>query len=105
MLGPFAAKPTALLPGQEEASAVLWRSADGRTVIGVWECTPGRFTADRTKTGEYCYILSGRASLINADGTGRGEVSAGDLLVLPQGWKGEWDIHERVRKFFVMDER
>ena len=101
-LGAFAAKPTTLTEGQTEASALLWTSADGLTRIGVWECTPGRFTADRTAAGEYCHILSGRASVSNADGSGSREIGPGDLLVLPQGWTGEWVIHDHMRKLFVI---
>ena len=102
-LSDFAPKPTTLTEGQEEASTVLWTSADGSTKIGVWECTPGHFTADRTAAGEYCHILSGRASVTNADGMGTKEIGPGDLLVLPQGWTGEWVIHEHMRKLFVID--
>ena len=102
-LNAFAPKPTSLTEGQEEASKMLWESADGHLKIGVWECTPGHFTADRTAAGEYCHILSGRASVTNADGTGTKEIGPGDLLVLPQGWTGEWVIHEHVRKLFVID--
>jgi len=101
--GDFAAKPTTLTDGQVEASALLWMSADGSTKIGVWECTPGRFTADRTAAGEYCHILSGRATVTNADGSGSREIGPGDLLVLPQGWTGEWTIHDHLRKLFVID--
>lgn len=102
-LGDFADKPTTLTDGQKEASSLLWTSADGHTKIGVWECTPGRFTADRTAAGEYCHILSGRASVSNADGSGSRDIGPGDLLVLPQGWTGEWVIHEHMRKLFVID--
>ena len=104
-LGPFKPKPTTLSEGQEEASAMLWSSPDGSTKIGVWECTPGRFTADRTNAGEYCHIISGRASVKNADGSGERTVFAGDLLVLPQGWTGEWEIHEHIRKLFIIEAR
>ncbi|MCE8536606.1 DUF861 domain-containing protein [Ruegeria pomeroyi] len=101
-LGAFADKPTSLTAGQTEASTVLWTSADGATMIGVWECTPGRFTADRTGGGEYCHILSGRATVTNADGSGSRDIGPGDLLVLPQGWTGQWEIHDHMRKLFVI---
>ncbi|WP_172292885.1 cupin domain-containing protein [Pseudoruegeria sp. HB172150] len=101
-LSAFADKPTTLTEGQQEASAPLWTSADRRTKIGVWECTPGRFTADRTAAGEYCHIIAGRASVSNADGSGTREIGPGDLLVLPQGWTGEWVIHEHMRKLYVI---
>jgi uncharacterized cupin superfamily protein len=102
-LGDFGAKPTTLTEGQVEASTLLWTSADGSTKIGVWECTPGRFTADRTAAGEYCHILSGRATITNADGSCSRDIGSGDLLVLPQGWTGEWVIHDHLRKLFVID--
>ncbi|XDA98950.1 cupin domain-containing protein [Sulfitobacter sp. LCG007] len=101
-LGAFADKPTSLTQGQQEASAPLWTSADGRTKIGVWECTPGRFTADRTEAGEYCHIIAGKASVTNADGSGTRDIGPGDLLVLPQGWKGAWTVHEHMRKLYVI---
>src|SRR6056297_2604948 len=102
-LGDFGAKPTTLTEGQVEASTLLWTSADGSTKIGVWECTPGRFTADRTAAGEYCHILSGRATITNADGSGSRDIGSGDLLVLPQGRTGEWVIYDHLRKLFVID--
>lgn len=101
-LGEFAPKPTSLTESQTEASALLWSSADDQTKIGVWECTPGRFTADRTAAGEYCHILFGRATVTNSDGGGSRDIGPGDLLVLPQGWTGEWVIHDHMRKLFVI---
>ena len=101
-LSAFAAKPTTLTDGQKEASNLFWSSADDCTKIGVWECTPGHFTADRTAGGEYCYIIAGRASVTNSDGSGKRDIGPGDLLVLPQGWTGEWFIYEHMRKLFVI---
>lgn len=101
--GAFADKPTSLTGNQQEAGTDLWVSEDGKTEIGVWECTPGTFSADRTKSAEFCHILSGSATLRNADGSGEKTVKAGDLLVLPLGWKGEWTIHEQLKKTYVIN--
>lgn len=103
LLSSFDDKPTTLTPGQKEASKMLWTSADGTTKIGVWEGTLGRFTADRTAAGEYCHVISGRATVSDADGGNPRDIGPGDLLILPQGWIGEWVIHEQVRKLFVID--
>jgi uncharacterized cupin superfamily protein len=103
VLGSFSDKPTTLTAGQTEASNLLWTSADGTTKIGVWEGTLGHFTADRTAGGEYCHIISGRATVSDADGGNSRTIGPGDLLVLPQGWTGEWVIHEHMRKLFVID--
>ena len=102
-LSDFADKPTTLTPGQQEAISILWTSADDLTKIGVWECTPGHFTADRTVGGEYCHIISGSATVSNTDGSAARDIGSGDLLVLPQGWTGEWVVHEQMRKLFVIN--
>lgn len=101
-VGAFSPKPTSVTEGQIEASVSLWESEDGKTKIGVWECTPGQFTADRSASAEYCHILSGAATVSNKDGEIVRDIKAGDLLVLPIGWKGEWVIHEHMRKLYMM---
>lgn len=100
-LGAFKPKPTTLTEGQVEANVTLWKSADGRERTGVWECTPGRFTADRSTETELCHIISGTASLKRVDGTVT-VLRAGDLLMLPRGWRGEWQIIETTRKLYVL---
>ena len=100
-LGPFAPKPTSLEGGQVEASVTLATTADGRTEIGVWECTEGRFTADRSKTSEFCPFISGEVEMTHADGRTQ-RLGAGDAINLPLGWKGEWRVIQRVRKLYVI---
>jgi uncharacterized cupin superfamily protein len=100
-LGKLATKPTSIEGNQLEASKVLWTSEDSSLRVGVWECSPGRFTADRDANSETCYILSGRVTLHMEDGTAK-EVKAGEMLVLPRGWTGEWTIHETTRKLYVV---
>ena len=99
-LGAFADKPTTLTPGQQEAAASLWTSPDGALDIGVWECTPGRFTADRSAAAEFCYFLEGRIVMTHLDGTKR-TLGPGDAIMLPRGWMGEWEIVEHTRKIYV----
>ncbi|PWV98225.1 hypothetical protein DFR52_105206 [Hoeflea marina] len=101
-LGEFKPKPTSFSDGQREAAVELWASAGGMTRIGVWECTPGRFGADRTQSLEICHILSGSATVEGKQGGDARHLRAGDVLVLPLGWKGEWTIHETVRKTYVL---
>ena len=99
-LGTLADKPTTLTPGQKEAATALWSSPDGLIDIGVWECTPGQFTADRSHAAEFCHFLSGRIVMTHQDGR-RQELGPGDALLLPKGWKGEWKILEHTRKIYV----
>jgi uncharacterized protein len=100
-LGPMVPKTTSVEGDQTEASVTLARHDGGRVEIGVWECTPGRFTADRSFGAEFCHFIFGRVALTHADGT-RVVLGAGDAINLPLGWKGEWRVIERVRKLYVI---
>ncbi|RUW52472.1 cupin domain-containing protein [Mesorhizobium sp. M1A.F.Ca.ET.072.01.1.1] len=100
-IGAFSPKPTSIEGDQVEAVRSFFQSPDGTVDIGIWECTPGRFTADRSGSSEICHIISGRVEVSRADGEMR-ELGPGDLLVLPKGWKGEWLIHETTRKLYII---
>ena len=97
----FAPKPTSIEGNQQEASVALFTSADGRVEIGVWECTPGRFTADRSASSEFCHFISGKIEMTHADGS-KVQLGAGDAIALPLGWTGEWQVIEQVRKLYVI---
>jgi uncharacterized protein len=100
-LGRPRAKATTLDPGQTEALRPVWSSPDDTTETGIWEATPGRFTATREGYHEICQILAGRVTVI-PDGAEPVELSAGDTLVTPEGWRGVWHVHETTRKQFVI---
>ncbi|MBS7543838.1 cupin domain-containing protein [Ancylobacter oerskovii] len=100
-LGPAQLKPTSTTGNQFEAAKALFTSEDGRVEIGLWECTPGHFTADRSTSSEICHVISGRASLARRDGELR-EIGPGDVLVLPRGWTGAWTILETMRKLYIL---
>ena len=102
-LGRFAPKPTTLEGDQQEAAVSLWTSADGRVDIGIWECTPGRFSADRSKSSEFCHFLSGEVEMTHADGS-KERLGPGDAINLPLGWKGEWRVSSQVRKIYVISQ-
>jgi uncharacterized protein len=48
-----------------------------------------------------CQVLSGSATLVGEDGQ-RVELAGGSTIVLPDGWKGTWEIHETLRKTYVI---
>ena len=100
-IGAFSPKPTSIEGDQVEAVRSFFQSPDGTVDVGIWECTPGRFTADRSDSSEICHIISGRVELTRIDGEVC-ELGPGDLLVLPQGWKGEWLIRETTRKLYMI---
>jgi uncharacterized cupin superfamily protein len=100
-VGEFRPKPTAITAGQMEASTVLWKSPDGSVTIGVWECTPGTFSATRVGYSEVAHIIGGRCTL-TTDAGQTSEHGPGDLVVTNEGWVGRWDVHETVRKLFII---
>ncbi|MDF2809860.1 MAG: cupin [Microvirga sp.] len=100
-LGPYSAKKTTLTPGQVEAASTLWHSDDGNVSVGVWECTPGTFSAVRDTSSEICHLIFGRASLTSVDGF-TSTYGPGDMIILPRGWRGEWTIIERARKLYFI---
>ena len=97
-LGPHAPKPTALTEGLTEVSASTW--SNGRIDTGLWECTPGDFTAERNGYTEICTILSGSVTL-EVEGQQPERLQAGDVFVMPSGWKGVWHVHETLRKHYT----
>lgn len=95
----FAPKPTAITPGQVEASLALWHGMPG-VESGVWEASPGTFTATRDGYHEVCYVVAGSVT-VTEDGGAPIELAAGDLFVTPAGWRGTWMVHEALRKVYV----
>lgn len=100
-LGPVAPKPTSIEGNQMEAAVTLASHDGGRVEIGVWECSPGRFTADRSTSAEFCHFITGLVEMTHADGR-KQRLGPGDAIDLPLGWKGEWRVIEHVRKLYVI---
>ena len=99
-IGAALPKPTSTTPGQVESSLTAWTATDGAAETGIWEATPGSFTAVRDGYHEICQVLSGRATVVSESGDSI-EVGAGDLFVMPTGWRGVWHVHETLRKTYV----
>jgi uncharacterized protein len=76
----------------------IWQ--DGSQEIGVWECTPGP-SYWKQQDHEFVHVLSGRMT-VTPDGGVPIEISAGDTAFFPRGWAGTWQIHETIRKVFVL---
>ncbi|PKQ31739.1 MAG: cupin [Actinobacteria bacterium HGW-Actinobacteria-2] len=100
VLGAPVPKATTITPGQTEADVELWADGVGAST-GFWECTAGTFTSVRDGYSEVCQIVSGSVT-IHTDGADPFTLVAGDTVVLPDGWRGSWEVHETVRKLYVM---
>lgn len=93
-------KPTSL-DGQLESSVDVWVSDDGLLETGVWECSPGTFTATRDGYDEVATILAGSATVVDSLGVTI-EIGPGSVIVTPAGWTGTWTVHETLRKTYVL---
>lgn len=81
-----------------ESSIVAAQTPGGET--GLWRCTPGTFTTQRTGCVEFVHIISGRGALVHEDGT-VASIAAGVSLTLADGWRGHWVIEEPVVKAYA----
>jgi uncharacterized protein len=75
-------------------------TGEGDQEAGVWECTagPSRWSLE---TNEFVHILSGRMT-VTPDGGEPADIGPGDTAVFPRGWTGTWQIHETIRKVYVI---
>jgi uncharacterized cupin superfamily protein len=76
---------------------------DGQVQVGIWSCTPGRFTGVTGDENESMYMVAGRASVDHDGGTY--DITAGTLWTTPRNWKSTWTVHQTVRKLYVIDQR
>ena len=92
--------PLAEATGEPMATAgrTLWQ--DGEQEAGVWECAPGP-SSWKLETHEFVHIVAGRMTVTPDDGVPR-DLGPGNTAVFPRGWTGTWQIHERIRKVYVI---
>lgn len=76
----------------------LWEEGDSSA--GVWECSPGpsRWTL---ATNEFVHVIGGSMTVV-PDGGDPVALEQGDTMMFPRGWTGEWQIHEPLRKLYVI---
>jgi uncharacterized protein len=78
-----------------------WSSEDSKTSTGIWECGPGPSRWKLDGEGELIYVVSGRMTCTEDDGTVT-EIGPGDSMTFAPGWSGIWDIHETLRKVYAI---
>jgi uncharacterized cupin superfamily protein len=71
--------------------------------VGVWHCTPMHTKEGPHGSNEYCIILDGSASVIDADGKEH-HFGPGEAMFLPKGVKRQWKQTEHCHKFFFIFE-
>jgi uncharacterized cupin superfamily protein len=90
--------PDNVLEGDPHTSGrVVWESADGRIVRGIWQCTPG--VLRDVEADEMFVVICGRATIEFEDGVVL-EIGPSDLGILEQGARTTWTVHETLRKAY-----
>jgi uncharacterized cupin superfamily protein len=80
----------------QTSGTTLW-TGEGDQEAGVWECTagPSRWSL---AGNEFVHI---RMTVTPDDGE-PADIGPGDTAVFPRGWTGTWQIHETIRKVYVL---
>ncbi|MEV6649624.1 cupin domain-containing protein [Streptomyces sp. NPDC051219] len=97
-LEPEPLDPSQIVSGEPVVTGkVLWESADGEQVRGIWQITPGIVTD--IEANELFVVVSGRAT-IDVEGGETLEVGPGSACVLREGDRTTWTVHETLRKAY-----
>jgi uncharacterized protein len=79
----------------------MWTGPEGSgQSTGIWQCTAGPSYWVQEEN-EFIYIISGSLT-VTPDGGKPATFGAGDCAMFPRGWRGTWDLHETVRKVYVL---
>ncbi|MFZ3556766.1 MULTISPECIES: cupin domain-containing protein [unclassified Streptomyces] len=97
-LEPEPLDPAQIVSGTPEVTGkVLWESADGKQLRGIWQITPGVVTD--TEANELFVVVSGRAT-VAVEGGDTLELGPGTAAVLREGDRTTWTVHETLRKAY-----
>ncbi|MFE2099830.1 cupin domain-containing protein [Streptomyces sp. NPDC059468] len=100
-LEPEPLDPEQIVSGNPEVTGkVVWESADGRQIRGIWQITPGVVTD--TEADELFVVISGSATIGFEDGPTL-RVGPGDMAVLHAGDRTTWTVHETLRKAYAIN--
>ena len=80
-------------------SVPMYKSDDQKFASGVFSSTAGYVEFESYAADEFCYIVSGEATITSADGSVL-KLAVGDAITIPKGWKGRWDT-SGYTKYFV----
>jgi hypothetical protein len=87
-------------PPAELTGLKLFVDRPGARMMGVWECSPGRWQRTIMQE-EFAHFIEGRARFIPDDGAPI-DIRAGDTIWFPPNTRGVWDIGENVRKVYII---
>jgi uncharacterized cupin superfamily protein len=83
----------------------LYTDPSGCFSTGVWASSQGKWSFEQKESEEFCYIIEGKASLVDEKNHTTTSVQKGDAFVIPIGFKGTWETNEPLKKFYAVFER
>ena len=98
--GPLEEATSEDTPMQTHGLTMWTGPEDSGQETGIWQCTAGPSYWVQEEN-EFIYILSGSLT-VTPDGGKPATFGAGDCAMFPRGWRGTWDLHETVRKVYVV---
>ena len=79
----------------------VYTNDTGSQYHGIWQAAPG--THANLPGQETVYVLSGKATVTGTVSGTSVDVKAGDIVVVDEGEVVTWNIHETIRKVFVVN--
>jgi uncharacterized protein len=98
--GPLEEATSEDIPMQTHGLTMWTGPEGGGQSTGIWQCTAGPSYWVQEEN-EFIYLLSGSLT-VTPDGGKPVTFGAGDSAMFPRGWRGTWDLHETVRKVYVL---
>ena len=98
--GPLEEATSEEVPMQTHGLTMWTGPEDSGQETGIWQCTAGPSYWVQEEN-EFIYLLSGSLT-VTPDGGKPATFGAGDCAMFPRGWRGTWDLHETVRKVYVL---
>lgn len=94
--------PPALEGGAQPrlSTCEAFANVDGGIRTGTWEATPGRFRR-AVVDAEFSHFVAGRATFVSDAGQTY-EFRAGDAAFFPRATTGTWEVHETLRKTYMV---
>ena len=86
-------------PAMTQTGVEIWSDGEGASA-GVWESTAGPSFWELAKH-EVIHVVAGSMTVTPEGGEAK-RIASGDTAVFPRGWRGTWDIHETLRKVYII---
>lgn len=96
----WGAIPTMIDGESRTYGKLLHKGDDGKPESGIWHCTPGTWECHVTED-ELCYFLQGLCTYTHESGDVI-EVAADTTAFFPKGWKGTCQVHETIKKVYMI---